>query len=107
MSSQLNGLFIAYGVTAVTMLVGLLIMRADSRAYWRWPVYSAMVMVLGVVLWSMLRKHVFPPEWAVTRVTLLFYCALTLYAVLGLTLGLLLGRLTAKKAQQRPETSAE
>ncbi len=38
-------------------------MRADRRAYWRWPVYSAMTMVLGVVLWSLLRKHVFPPEW--------------------------------------------
>jgi len=97
MSSQLNGLFIAYGATAVAMLAGLLIMRADSRAYWRWPVYSAMVMVLGVVCWSLLRKHVFPPEWAVTRVTLLFYCALVLYAVLGLGIGLLLGWLTARK----------
>ena len=98
MNSQFNGLFLAYGVTALAMLAGLLLMRADSRAYWRWPVYSAMVMVLGVVLWSMLRKHAFPPEWAVTRATLLFYCALALYAVLGISLGLLLGRLTRKKS---------
>ena len=76
-------LIIAYGLTAGAMLVGLLLMRADRRAYFRWPVYSAMVMVLGVVLWNLLRKQL-PPEWSVTRASLLYYGALTLYFVLGL-----------------------
>jgi hypothetical protein len=26
-----------------------------------------MAMVLGVVLWSLLRKYVFPPEWEITQ----------------------------------------
>ena len=37
-SAQLRELAIAYGVTAVAMLIGLLLMRADHRAYFRWPV---------------------------------------------------------------------
>ena len=59
-SPQLRELVIAYGVTAAAMLIGLLLMRADRRAYFRWPVYSAMVMALGVVLWNLLRKHLLP-----------------------------------------------
>jgi hypothetical protein len=51
-SAQLRELAIAYGLTAVAMLIGLLLMRADRRAYFRWPVYSAMAMALGVVLWN-------------------------------------------------------
>ena len=49
MNSQVSAWRIAYVLTASGMLVGLLLMRADGRAYWRWPVYSAMAMVLGVV----------------------------------------------------------
>jgi hypothetical protein len=75
MNAQINVLLVAYAVTAVSMLAGLLAMRADSRAYWRLPVYSAMVMVLGVVL---------------------YYAALGLYAVLGAGVGCGLGRLTRK-----------
>jgi hypothetical protein len=76
------------------MLLGLLLMRADHRAYFRWPVYSAMVMALGVVLWNLLRKHALP-EHASLR-----YFALSLYFVLGLGAGLLLGRLTGRKTAQ-------
>ncbi len=94
MNSQVYGLAIAYGITAIAMLVGLLSMRADGRAYWRWPVYSAMAMVLGVVLWSLLRKYVLPPEWEITRPLMLLYGALGLYALIGLSAGILLGRLT-------------
>ena len=38
MNSQLNELLIAYVCSAAGMLVGMLVMRAGSRAYWRWPV---------------------------------------------------------------------
>ena len=44
-----------------------LLMRADRRAYFRWPVYSVMVMALGVVLWNLMRKHLLPGEWAFTH----------------------------------------
>jgi hypothetical protein len=94
MNSQIYGLATAYATTAVAMLVGLLLMRADARAYWRWPVYSAMAMVLGVVLWALLRKHVLPPEWEFTRSKILLYGALSLYALIGFASGILLGRLT-------------
>ncbi len=104
MSAQITGLLIAYAVTASAMLVGLLVTRAGSRAYWRWPVYSAMTMVLGVVLWSLLRKHVFSPEWEVTKPQTLYYSALALYAVLGLSMGALLGRLTRRT---RPHAGAQ
>jgi hypothetical protein len=97
MNAQLTELLIAYVVTAVGMLAGLLAMRPDARAYWRWPVYSAMAMALGVVLWSMLRKHVLPPAWAVTHSQVLYFSALALYALLGASLGALLGRLTRKR----------
>ena len=100
MNPQLRELFVAYGITAVAMLTGLLTMRADARAYWRWPVYSAMAMVLGVVAWNLLRQHALPSEWAITRPNLLYYGALTLYAVVGAALGLLLGRLTGRKTPE-------
>jgi hypothetical protein len=95
-SLQLRELFIAYGLTAGAMLIGLLLMRADQRAYFRWPVYSAMVMALGVVLWNLLRKHVLPEEWDLTQPGAMYYSALALYFALGLSVGLFLGRLTGK-----------
>jgi hypothetical protein len=94
---QMRELFIAYGLTAGAMLVGLLAMRADRRAYFRWPVYSVMVMALGVVLWNVSRKHLLPGEWVVTRASAMYYAALTLYFIMGLGTGLLLGRLTRGK----------
>ena len=66
-SAQLRELAIAYGLTAVAMLIGLLLMRADRRAYFRWPVYSAMAMALGVVSWNLVRKHLLPPDWLITH----------------------------------------
>ncbi len=96
-SLQLRELMIAYGVTAGAMLIGLIVMRADQRAYFRWPVYSAMVMALGVVSWNLLRKHVLPGEWGITHAGGLYSGALGLYAALGLAIGLLLGRLTGRK----------
>jgi len=94
MNSQLNELLIAYVCSAAGMLVGMLLMRAGSRAYWRWPVYSAMAMSVGVVLWSVLRKNVFPAEWILLHGRALYLSALALYVLLGLGAGLLLGRLT-------------
>ena len=98
MNSQIVQLLIATAVTAAGMLVGLLAMRAGARAYWRWPVYSVMVMVLGVVTWNLLRKHVFPAHWVVTHAQGMYFGALGLYVVLGLGMGLLLGRLTRARA---------
>lgn len=100
MSPQLRELLIAYAVTAAAMLSGLLLMRADRRAWWRWPVYSAMAMALGVVAWNLLRKHALPPEWSLTHLRAMYFCALGLYAVIGLALGLLLGRLTGRKTPE-------
>jgi hypothetical protein len=94
MNSQLNELLIAYVCSAVGMLMGMLVTRAGSRAYWRWPVYSAMAMSVGVVLWSVLRKNVFPVEWILLHGRALYLGALALYVLLGLGAGLLLGRLT-------------
>jgi hypothetical protein len=94
MNSQLNELLIAYVCSAAGMLVGMLVMRAGSRAYWRWPVYSAMAMTVGVVVWSVLRKNVFPPEWILLHGRVLYLSALALYGLLGLGAGILLGRLT-------------
>lgn len=96
-SVQLRELAIAYGLTAVAMLMGLLLMRADRRAYFRWPVYSAMAMTLGVVMWNLMRKHVLPDVWETTHAGVMYYCALALYFVIGLGLGLLLGRLSGRK----------
>ena len=99
MNIQLRELAITYGITAASMLAGLLVMRADTRAYWRWPVYSAMVMALGVVLWNLLRQHVIPDPWTRSHPRAMYFCALSLYALLGLALGLLLGRLTGGKTK--------
>ena len=106
-SSQLHELAIAYGINAVAMLIGLLLMRADRRAYFRWPVYSAMAMSLGVVSWNLLRKYLLPAEWAVTQTGALYFGALGLYFVIGLALGLLLGRLTGRKTPAESESSRE
>jgi hypothetical protein len=97
MNSQLSELLIAYGVCATATLGGLLLTRADRRAYFRWPVYSAMAMAVGVVLWSLLRKHALPAAWILTHSRALYFAALGLYTVTGLSLGLLLGRLTGRK----------
>jgi hypothetical protein len=106
-SVQLRELAIAYGLTAFAMLAGLLFMRADRRAYFRWPVYSAMAMALGVVMWNLLRRHVLPGSWEITHSNVMYYCALVLYFAIGLTLGLLLGRLTGRKTAVESETSTE
>jgi hypothetical protein len=94
MNSQIVQLLIATAITAAGMLAGLLARRAGARAYWRWPVYSVMVMVLGVVSWNLLRKYGFPAEWVVTHARGMYFGALGLYLVLGVGMGLLLGRLT-------------
>jgi Na+/glutamate symporter len=97
MNSQLQELFFAFGVTAFAMLAGLLVTRARSHAYWRWPLYSAMTMVLGVVLWNLMQAHLFPPDWHFSHPRALYFSAVALYFLLGLALGLLLGRLTGRK----------
>jgi hypothetical protein len=106
-SVQLRELAIAYGITAVSMFIGLLLMRADRRAYFRWPVYSAMAMALGVVLWNLMRKHLLPAEWAITHSNALYYGAMVMYAVVGFALGLLLGRLTGRKTAAESATTME
>jgi hypothetical protein len=102
-NAAINGLLVAYVVTAAGMLAGLLAMRADSRAYWRLPVYSAMVMVVGVVLWNVMRVRVFPAHWSLTHGPALYYSALALYAVLGAGAGCGLGRLTRKTETSQDE----
>ena len=106
-SVQLRELAIAYGITAGAMLIGLLVMRADRRAYFRWPVYSAMAMALGVVLWNLVRKHLLPPDWPNTHSAAVYYSALAVYLLIGLGLGLLLGRLTGRKTAPASEISRE
>ena len=96
MNDQIRELIIAYLATALPFLGALLMRRAEGRAYFRWPVYSVMVMVLGVVLWYLARRRM-PPEWGITHTAALYYGALTLYVVLGFGVGLLLGRLTRRK----------
>ena len=103
MNTQLGDLAIAYGVTAASMLAGLLFMRADSRVYWRWPVYSAMVMALAAVSWNLLVRPMLPAAWTWTHPRTLYFCALGLYSTLGVALGILLGRLTGRKT---PESNA-
>jgi hypothetical protein len=100
MNAQIAQLIIAYVATAVPFGGALLLMRADRRAYFRWPVYSAMVMVLGVVLWNVVRKRM-PLEWDVLHASLLYYGALAIYGLLGLGFGLLLGRLTGAGSANR------
>lgn len=100
-SLQLRELMIAYSLTAGAMLVGLLLMRADSRAYFRWPVYSVMVMALGVVLWNLARKHLITDAWLTSHAELVYYGARALYPMLGFSVGLALGRLTRTAASSR------
>jgi len=95
-NDQIRQLIIAYVATAVPFVGALLMLRAEGRAYFRWPVYSVMVMVLGVVLQNVIHRRL-PPEWNFTHTALLYYGALTLYALLGLGAGLLLGTLTQRK----------
>jgi hypothetical protein len=101
MSEQIRGLITAYVATAIPFLGALLLLRAEGRAYFRWPVYSVMVMVLGVVLWNVARRRM-PPEWGVTHAAALYYGALALYVLLGFAIGLLLGRLTRRKTPGDP-----
>ena len=101
MNSQVRELIIAYAATATPFLGALLLLRAEGRAYFRWPVYSAMVMVLGVVMWNLIHKRL-PPEWNFTHAAFLYYGALTLYALLGFGMGALLGRLTQRKTPGEP-----
>ena len=106
MNAQIRELIIAYAITAGAMLAGLLVMRAQGRAYWRWPVYSVMTMVLGVVAWNLLRKYALPPAWAITRATGLYYAALGVYALFGAGIGLLLGRVTRRRVHLSSEREA-
>jgi hypothetical protein len=94
MSSQYVQLFIAYAASAGGMLLVLLATRAERRAYWRWPVYSVMAMVLGVVSWNLMRKHVLPPSWGLVHAGAMYAAALAIYALFGAGLGLLIARLT-------------
>ena len=94
---QLRELAIAYGLTATAMLIGLVIMRADRRAYFRWPVYSVMVMALSVILWNLVRSRLLPGEWSATHAGSMYYAVLALYFVMGFGCGVLLGRLTRRK----------
>ena len=96
-SPQLRELAIAYGLTAISMLIGLLLMRADRRAYFRWPVYSVMVMALSVILWNLVRSRWLPEQWSAMHADALYYTVLTLYFVMGFGCGVLLGRLTQRK----------
>jgi hypothetical protein len=96
-SPQLRELAIAYGLTAFAMLIGLLVMRADRRAYFRWPVYSVMVMALSVILWNLVRSRLLPAQWSATHSGTMYYSVLTLYFVMGFVCGVLLGRLTQRK----------
>lgn len=92
MNPQIRMLLIAYSLTAGAMLLVLLLRRAQPQVYWRWPVYSAMVLALGVVLWNLLRNKLLPADWVLTHPALLYYGALALYATLGALLGLVLPR---------------
>lgn len=104
MNPQLQELAIAYCVTALAMLAGLLLMRAQLRAYWRWPLYSAMAMVLGVVTWNLVHKHLIPAQSILLYPAALYYGALSLYALFGISMGVLLGRLTRRKTSRDEDT---
>ena len=83
LTTQLGELGIAYLLAAAGMLVALWLSRADKRAYWRCPVYSAMALAMGVILWNLLRKHVFPAAWIEGKSGVLYWGAL----VAGIGLG--------------------
>ena len=99
LSTQLGELGIAYLLCVAGMLVALVVSRADRRAYFRLPVYSVMAMALGVILWNALRKYVVPQAWQFTHTAVLYWGALAIYVVLGLLLGLMLGRITRKREE--------
>jgi len=101
---QMRELFVAYGLTAGAMLAGLLLMRADQRAYFRWPAYSAMAMALGVMSWNLLRRNLLPADWTLAHSDALYYGALALYFLMGLGIGLLLGRLARRKTPVESNT---
>src|SRR3954471_21412979 len=107
MNPQLVELLIAYAVTAGAMLVGLVLMRAPLRAYWRWPLYSAMALVLGVVAWNLMHRQLIPPRWVLLYPTALYYGALLLYALFGMSIGVLLGRLTRRKTWPDDKTQGD
>jgi hypothetical protein len=102
LSTQLGELGIAYLLCAAGMLVALVVSRADRRAFFRLPVYSVMAMALGVILWNALRRYLVPPTWQFTHTSVLYWGALAIYVVLGLLLGLMLGRITRKR-EEPPE----
>jgi Na+/glutamate symporter len=97
MNEQSLTLALAYVVTALALASGLLLTRADRRWYWRVPVYSVMVLVVGVVAWNVMRARLFPAHWSLTAADAMYYSALALYAVLGFGAGCALGRLTRKR----------
>ena len=94
MNPQLLQLMIAYGVTSAAMFAGMRLMRCDRRGYFRWPLYSAIAVFLGVYSWNLLREHVLPPMWTLMHARAMYFAALALYAVFGFGLGLLVGRAT-------------
>jgi ribose/xylose/arabinose/galactoside ABC-type transport system permease subunit len=96
LQSQMLQLGVAWLLAAAGMLLVLLLQRADRRAFFRWPVYSAMAMAVGVILWNLLRKHVFPADWLQGHTPLMYWGALAMYLLLGLSFGLLLGRITRR-----------
>ena len=107
MNLQIRELAIAYFLSAAGMAAALLLLRADRRAWFRWPVYSAMALALGVILWNLLRKHVFPVEWLSGPSRAMYWGALAMYVVLGLSLGLLLGRITRAPRGEKHEQPTE
>ncbi len=99
LSTQIGELGIAYLLCVAGMGVALLVSRADRRAFFRLPVYSVMSMALGVMLWNGLRKYALPEEWHFTHPDILYWGALAIYVVLGLLLGLMLGRITRQREE--------
>jgi hypothetical protein len=97
MSAQMQVLALAFAITFGAMLTGMWLMGADKRGYLRSPLYAVVALFLGVLSWNALRAHVLPAIWGLTRPALLYYGALTLYALYGFALGLLVGRATRKR----------
>ncbi len=95
--SQLTQLVIAYAVTAAGMLLMLYLLRAQKRAFWRWPVYSVIAMGAGIAAWNGLSLHVFPVSWRLIHANAMYAAALVLYALFGAGLGWLITRLTRSR----------
>lgn len=95
--AQITQLFIAYAVTAGGMLAMLYVLRAEKRAFWRWPVYSVIAMGGGIAAWNGLSLHVFPPAWRLLHANAMYVAALVLYALFGAGLGWLITRLTRSR----------